>query len=108
MTQVPPDAALLAASIRYLEAELLPTLAGEQRFKTRLAINALRILQRSAASPEVARSEASLDASLDASQSLALRIRQRAVALHDPQLLQQIESGLRQALEVNNPKWLGE
>ncbi len=47
MTQHPTNAQLMAATIDYLEGILLPTLSGEHRFKTRLAVNALKILQRS-------------------------------------------------------------
>jgi hypothetical protein len=46
---IPGQVTLLEVALQYLESELLPTLEGEHRFKTRLAINALRIVQREGA-----------------------------------------------------------
>lgn len=102
MTQAPPDDALLTASIDYLETQLLPALEGEHRFKTRLVVNALKTLARGQPSPGGATAQ---KADVPARQ-LALRIRNRELALDDPGLLAQIESQLRRSLAINNPKWL--
>ncbi len=110
MTQTPSDDALLAATIDYLEVQLLPALEGEHRFKTRLAVNALKALQRSgqghASRHEPAPDCSPIDALLDANRELALKIFKREVALDDPAALTQIERMLRRSLEINNPKWL--
>ena len=79
MTQTPPDSALLAASIDYLETQLLPALEGEHRFKTRLVVNALKTLARGRPSPEPA---ATQEADGPAEQ-LALKIRNHELALND-------------------------
>jgi hypothetical protein len=94
---IPSQASLLNAAVQYLESELLPTLEGEHRFKIRLAINALKIVQREAS----AQSEAS--ASPD---SLAQQIRDGEVSINDPALRSMIKADLAKALAINNPKWL--
>jgi Domain of unknown function (DUF6285) len=114
MTQTPSDDALLAATIDYLEGQLLPALEGEHRFKTRLAVNALKALQRNRR-PLAWREQAANDHSADGSapqaklndnQLLALKIFKRETALDDPETLAQIERMLSESLAVNNPKWL--
>lgn len=102
MTLTPPDAALLAAGIAYLESQLLPQLEGEHRFKTRLLVNALKIVARN--QPTAA--PGNPQGGDQAASHLALAIRNKAVALDDPALLAQIESQLRLDLAINNPKWL--
>jgi hypothetical protein len=102
MTQTPPDAALLAAAIDYLEAQLLPELQGEHRFKARLLVNALKAVARN---PPTAAS-GNPQGNEDPASRLALAIRSKAVALDEPALLAQLESQLRLDLQINNPKWL--
>jgi Domain of unknown function (DUF6285) len=110
MTQIPSDDALLAATIDYLEAQLLPALEGEHRFKTRLAVNALKALQRSGlstanrAAPKPNSRQLAIEP--DHAQRLALKIANREVTQDDASALQQIEAMLRASLEINNPKWL--
>lgn len=110
MTQIPSDDALLAATIDYLEAQLLPALEGEHRFKTRLAVNALKALQRSGLSTanRAAPKPNSRQLAIvpDHGQRLALKIANREVTLDDASALRQIEAMLRASLETNNPKWL--
>lgn len=110
MSQVPSNAALLAATIDYLEAQLLPALEGEHRFKTRLAVNALKALQRGQQVPaggdDAAADVSSLDTDQARSELLALKILKQEVALYDAQTLAQIEQMLRKSLAINNPKWL--
>jgi Domain of unknown function (DUF6285) len=102
MTQTPPDSALLAASIDYLETQLLPALEGEHRFKTRLVVNALKTLTRG----EPSSGHGTVQEADEAARQLALKIRNHQLALNDPRLLALIESQLRHSLAVNNPKWL--
>ncbi len=102
MTQTPPDAALLAAAIDYLEAQLLPELQGEHRFKTRLLVNALKAVARN----QLADASGNPQSDEDPASRLALAIRGKAVALDEPALLAQLETQLRLDLRINNPKWL--
>ena len=47
MPQSMPDAStLLGAAVKYLEDELLPTLEGYHRFKTRVTVNVLNTIRR--------------------------------------------------------------
>ena len=105
MTQHPTNAQLMAATIDYLEGILLPTLSGEHRFKTRLAVNALKILQRSQIEEHDGTAHRSPDAP-GAPETLAETIRQKKVALEDPVMLITLDRQLRQSLQINNPKWL--
>lgn len=110
---IPAREALLEAALKYLEHELMPTLQGEHRFKTRLAINALRIVQREAAQRAA---EADTSASRSGEPASALqalddaelsrRISDGEIATDDPALRAHLRQSLRQALSVNNPKWL--
>ena len=95
---IPSQAQLLEAAIQYLELELLPQLEGEHKFKTRVALNALKIVQREAAAQSAA--------SEPEEAALALQIRTGNIALDDPALLGRLHELLEQALKVNNPKWL--
>ncbi len=100
---IPSQTALLEAALQYLEAELLPTLEGEHRFKTRLAVNALRIVQRESAAQQG--SSKSAESELKAEQ-LALHIRSGEVSIKDTAMQAHLKQSLEQALAINNPKWL--
>ncbi len=102
MRPIPPDAALLAAGIDYLETQLLPALEGEHRFKTRLLVNALKTVARHQAIVAPGGPRESDDDAI----RLAMAIRNHDVALNDPALLVSLESLLRLDLQINNPKWL--
>jgi hypothetical protein len=111
-----PDAAtLLKAAIKYMEEELMPTLGGYHRFKTRVTANAINIVRRelelreAQARAERARLAAILghDGEVEAlSRELAERIRAGAIAIDDPALRAHIRQSLADALAINNPKWL--
>ncbi len=101
MTPVPPDSALLAAGIDYLETQLLPALTGEHRFKTRLLVNALKTVTRH----QAVIAPGSPGESDEDAFRLAMAIRNNEVALDDPALLAQLEAMLRLDLQINNPKW---
>ncbi|MGH7933710.1 MAG: DUF6285 domain-containing protein [Candidatus Binataceae bacterium] len=110
-----PDApALLSAAVKYLEEELMPTLAGYHRFQTRVTVNVLNIVRRelelraAQAASERARLVALLGHHGEAealSAELSDRIRVGAIALDDPDLRAHIRQSLADALTINNPKW---
>jgi len=111
----PEPAALLEATIDYLERELLPTLTGYHRFQCRVTVNVLgqvhRELQLGAAQAEA--EEARLRALLghagerdQLNRELAARIRAGEVPLDDRAVLEHVRLSLMEALRINNPKWL--
>jgi len=111
----PPAAILLQAAVKYLEEELMPTLTGYHRFKTRVTANALNTVRRELelrgeqAVAEHDRLVALLghDGEVEAlSRELAIKIREGSIALDDPKLRSHIIRSLRDALTINNPKWL--
>jgi hypothetical protein len=111
----PPAAILLQAAVKYLEEELMPTLTGYHRFKTRVTANALNTVRRelvlrgAQAAAEHDRLVALLghDGEVEAlSRELATKIREGSIALDDPKLRSHISRSLRDALTINNPKWL--
>jgi Domain of unknown function (DUF6285) len=111
-----PDApTLLKAAINYLEEELMTTLDGYHRFKTRVTVNVLSTIRRELelrdgqAASEHARLVAILghDGDLETlSRELTERIRSGAIALDDPALRAHVRQSLADALAINNPKWL--
>jgi hypothetical protein len=101
--------------MKYLEEELMPTLTGYHRFKTRVTINALGVVKREAelraaqAAAEAERLAAILGhgGDLEAlSAELAERIRTGAVSVDDPALREHVRQSLADALAINNPKWM--
>ncbi len=111
-----PDATvILRAAVKYLEDELMPTLEGYHRFKTRVTINAVNIVRRelemrdSQEASERIRLAALLGHDGDVerlSLELSERIREGSISIDDPALRAHIRQSLSDALEVNNPKWL--
>lgn len=125
---------LLSGVIDYLDKQLLPTLSGEHRFVTRVAVNALAIVQRELRAadatdtalsdararlagrwPELLVSTPPKDSlgkhaehvtGHDFDQQLAEAIRAGAMPCDDTQLLAYLRHGVRHALQINNPKWL--
>ena len=111
----PKATILLQAAVKYLEEELLPTLTGYHRFKTRVTANVLNTVRRelelrgAQAQAEHERLVALLghDGDVeDLSIELAKKIRAGAVPLDDPKLRAHIRQSLHDALAINNPKWL--
>ena len=117
MPQSMPDApALLTAAVKYLEDELLPTLTGYHRFRTRVTINVLNTIRRELEirEPQSAAERARLRALLGhdgdsetLSAELSERIRQGAIDLNDGNLRAHLRQSLADALAINNPKWPG-
>jgi hypothetical protein len=112
---IPKSTLILQAAIKYLEEELMPTLGGYHRFKTRVTANALNIVRRELemraahAAAEHDRLVALLghDGDVeDLSRELAVRIREGKIPLDHPGLREHLRRSLRDALEINNPKWL--
>ena len=116
MPQSMPDApTLLVAAVKYLEDELLPSLDGYHRFKTRVTINVLNTIRRemelrgAQAEAERVRLVTILghDGEVDAlSLELSDRIRSGAIDLNDPALRAHLRQSVADALAINNPKWL--
>jgi hypothetical protein len=116
MPQSLPDApTLLGAAVKYLEDELLPSLDGYHRFKTRVTANVLNTIRRELelrgkqAAGERARLAAILghDGEVDAlSLELSERIRSGAIELNDPALRAHLRQSVVDALAINNPKWI--
>ncbi len=112
---IPKAAVLLEAAVKYLETELMPTLAGYHRFQTRATVNVLNTLRRelelrgAQAAAERSRLVAMLghDGDVEAlSVELAERIRAGAISIDDPALRAHVRQSLADALAINNPKWL--
>ena len=98
MTDRPTAAELVEATREYLEAEILPALADQRlRFRTLVAINALRIAQRELESTE----EAVL--SPEEAAELARRIRAGEIPEGALELL---ERHVAQKLRVASPQYL--
>lgn len=116
MPQSTPDSTmLLQAAAKYLEQELMPTLDGYHRFKTRVTVNVLNTIRRelelraSQAASERERLTMLLGRDGDVeelSRELSERIRSGAIALDDRTLGSHIRQSLKDALAINNPKWL--
>jgi hypothetical protein len=112
---IPKAAVLLEAAVKYLETELMPTLAGYHRFQTRVTVNVLNTVRRelelrgAQAVAERARLVAMLGHDGDVetlSIELAERIRAGAISIDDPALRAHVRQSLADALAINNPKWL--
>jgi len=112
---MPEATLLLRAAAKYLENELLPTLDGYHRFKTRVTANALHIVSRELmmrAAQEVEERKRLVDllghegSVQELSGELCEKIRGGAFSLDDPRLREHIRESLHHALEINNPKWL--
>lgn len=116
MPQSLPDApTLLGAAIKYLEDELLPSLEGYHRFKTRVTANVLHTVRRelelrgAQAAAERARLAAILghDGDVEAlSLELSERIRSGSIDVNDPALRAHLRQSVADALAINNPKWI--
>jgi tyrosyl-tRNA synthetase len=91
-----PTASELAQSVReFLETEILPVLADHRlRFRTLVAMNALRMVERETAAPPDPR---------EADRELARRIRAREVGA---EALPELKDAVAAKLRVSNPSYL--
>ena len=111
---IPSAPLLLTAAVKYLEDELLPTLAGYHRFQTRVTANVLNIVRRelelrgAQAAAERARLSALVghDGEVERlSAELCELIREGAADLNDPDLRAHVRQSLADALAIDNPRW---
>ncbi|HEV2169503.1 MAG TPA: DUF6285 domain-containing protein [Candidatus Binatus sp.] len=112
---IPKTTVLLQAAMKYLETELMPTLAGYHRFQTRVTVNVLNTVKRelelrnAQAEAEHSRLVAMLGHEGDVetlSRELSDRIRAGEISIDDPALRAHVRQSLADALAINNPKWL--
>lgn len=112
---LPSSSVLLAATLHYLEQELMPTLSGYHRFQTRVAIRTLKTIQRESElrSTQESREKERLVALVghqggieELSRELTKRIRSGELTLDNPALRQHIRQSLADALAINNPQWI--
>jgi Domain of unknown function (DUF6285) len=116
----PTAGELLEAVREFLERDVLPALAADVRFQCRVAINVLASVRRELElGPEFESRErdrlaallGDTDArtSLDAlNRRLAWEIREGAGDLDPAALGDHLRRTIREALEINNPRWLDE
>lgn len=112
-----PAPEMLATIRDYLEKEILPTLSGDKWFNVKVAVNLLATIERelrlgpAADEQERARLAALLGTSgtlEELNQALALAVREGAIALDDPALLEHLRQTTADALRINNPQWLAQ
>ncbi|MFC3230501.1 DUF6285 domain-containing protein [Marinibaculum pumilum] len=113
-----PEAADLVAVVRdWLKEQVLPDLQGEPQFQCRVAMSLLAMVQRElqtkpqADSEERARLHALTGAGAEEdlvalNRILCARIDAGEIAVDDPRLLDHLGRTLREALAINNPRWL--
>lgn len=117
MAQDRPDAAELLDTVRQFLEELLPSLAGDARFKTRVSIHLLGILAREErdeadfAAAERTRLRQLLgraDGELaQLNEELARRIRTGALDTEDPALFAHVLRTVEDKVRIVNPTRLG-
>ncbi|MET3513865.1 hypothetical protein ABIC63_001636 [Pseudacidovorax sp. 1753] len=119
--RVPPAEVLLDAAAAYLDVELRPLLDGYHAFQLRVCVNVLRLVARELRLGPAAdaRARASLAALLGAEpgaeaqadapapdEALRAAIASGRLPLDSPALLAHLRDGLRDALAINNPRWV--
>jgi hypothetical protein len=115
MISAAPD--LLAIVREYLETEILQdsNLTDDKRFNVRIAVNLLATAERElrlrpaanvAEEDRLAKLVGAEGSIEEKNQRLARAIRDRTVAIDDPNLLDHLRRTIADALRINNPKWL--
>jgi hypothetical protein len=112
---MPSAPILLAAAVKYLQEELLPTLTGYHRFQTRVTANVLNIVRRelelretqSAAERERLRALVGHDGDTENLSGELSELIRGAIDLNDAELRAHLRQSLADALAINNPKWPG-
>lgn len=117
MAQDRPDAAELLDTVREFLEELLPSLAGDSRFKTRVSIHLLEMLVREwRDGAEFAAAERTrlrnllgeADGELaELNRELAHRIRTGSFGAADPALFEHVLRTVEDKVRIVNPKHLG-
>jgi hypothetical protein len=108
-----PD--ILAVVREFLETQIVPAVADDQRFNVRVAVNLLATVERELLlGPAADAAEAVRLAGLtgiegplaENNRRIAEAIRRGDLAFDDPQLLDHLRSTVKDSLRINNPKWL--
>jgi hypothetical protein len=111
----PPAADLIEAVREFLEREVLPTLTGDRRFNVMVALNVLAIVRRELElGPALADREREGLAALlgrdgtlaELNRELARRIREGTIDGARPDVAEHLCRTVRDALTINNPRWL--
>jgi hypothetical protein len=112
-----PTAAELVEAVRaFLEADVMPAVEGRVAFHTRVAVNALGMVERelllgpATEAQERERAAALLGRDGDAREleaALARAIRDGTVADDDPAVVEHVRATVRDKLRIANPKYLG-
>ena len=116
-TNLAPAPDLLAVIRDFLEREVLrdTALNDDKRFNLRVTVNLLATVERelrlgpaaNASEAERLIALAGVEGSIEEkNRRLARTIRDRAVAVDDPQLIDHLHRTIVDALRINNPKWL--
>jgi Domain of unknown function (DUF6285) len=114
---MPAATILLDAAVKYLELELMPTLAGYHRFQTRVTANVLNIIRRELEMREAQESAERIrlaalvghDGPLDTlNDELCELIRAGRIDVDDSALRAHVRQSLANALAINNPKWVAD
>ncbi len=116
MAQDRPSAAELLASVReFLENDVMPALSGRVAFHTRVAVNALGMVERECTSAagydrdERARAAALLGHDGDTrtlEREVAAGIRNGTFAFDDPAVVAHVRATVRDKLRIANPGYL--
>ena len=118
-SSLPSARDLLAVVREFLENDIMPAvgLDDDKRFNVRVAVNLLATVERELRlGPEADAAEAERlsmlvnggDSIQEKNRLLARAIREGAVDIGDPKLLDHLRRTLMDTLRINNPKWLGE
>jgi hypothetical protein len=111
LAERPTAAELLAAVARFLEEEVRPGLTGRLAFHTRVAVNALRIVERELTGTAAADELASLrtlvdgDDAVELNAALAQRIRAGELSIEDEELRAHLIGSVLRRLAVDNPRY---
>jgi hypothetical protein len=106
MAQDRPTAAELAQAIReFLERDVMAATEGRVQFHTRVAINALGMLERELSSGPYVEA---WERDHDAARELAVQIRAGALDDRLDEVRAELRTEVREKLLVANPRYLGE
>jgi hypothetical protein len=117
MQDRPTAAELLAAVRAFLEEDVMTAVDGRVAFHTRVAVNALGMVERelqlgpALETGELARAAALLGRRGDAralEAELAAAIRRGDKGLDDPDVVDHVRATVRDKLRIVNPKYLGD
>jgi hypothetical protein len=111
LAERPTAAELVAAVAQFLDDEVRPELAGRLAFHLKVAVNALRIVEReltgTAAADELAGLRALVDGGdlVELNTVLAQRIRDGVLSIGDDRVRDQLIRSVLRRLAVDNPRY---